>query len=86
MSPLRRSGCSRAAPASPECCEWVWAFLFLMVRKSTSGANSSVRKVKGKNLPLVSFLAITRLSAQKAGDFMAFKMTEGRFNKRESKA
>ena len=47
-------------------------------------AEQTVQKVK-RNSSISFLLAITRLSAQKGGDFMAFKMTEGRLNKHESK-
>ena len=47
-------------------------------------AEQSVQKVE-RNSSISFLLAITGLSAQKAGDFMAFKMTEGRLNKHESK-
>ena len=47
-------------------------------------AEQSVRKVE-RNSSISFLFAITGLSAQKGGDFMAFKMTEGRLNKHESK-
>ena len=89
MIPALRSGCSRGAPASPGTS---WLVNLLRTKGNDADphdlegarAEQTVQKVE-RNSSISFLLAITRLSAQKAGDFMAFKMTEGRLNKHESK-
>ena len=61
-------------------------FLFLMIKKEPKRDKFKCSESQRRESSISFLLAITSLSAQKAGDFMAFKMTEGRFNKHESKA
>ena len=89
MTPVQRNGCSRVARASPET-SWLVNLMRMEGNDvdphdwESARAEQSVPKVK-RNSSISFLFAITGLSAQKGGDFMAFKMTEGRLNKHESK-